>query len=156
MIASTSMVTKNKFTLDDDDLLRSLVDEHGKDWNLVAEHMKTKNARQCKDRYEKYLAPHLNLSPFTIEEDIQLLTLYKKFGCRWIKISELMPGRSDVAIKARFRLLKRHGKTIQNLKKEKNQSLKNKEPKCEPGNTFYEQLENIFGTCDDDFVGLLC
>ncbi|EAX88095.1 Myb-like DNA-binding domain containing protein [Trichomonas vaginalis G3] len=127
MISPNRLVTKNKFSESDDIKLKNFVNEYGKDWNLISDKMFNKSARQCKDRYEKYLAPHLKSSPFTLDEDIQLLSLYKKLGCRWIKISEMMTGRSDVAIKARFKLLKRHGKNLQTLKKEKTQEKKNQE-----------------------------
>lgn len=150
MFGTTGLVTKNKFTEDDDSKLRQCVELYGKDWKKVAELMENKNARQCRDRYEKYLAPDLKSDPFTIEEDIQLLTLYKKMGCQWINISKLMKGRSDVAIKARFRLLKRHGKTIQNLKTEKQ---KMKVPV--ESNITHKAEDMLFNidTCAIDFEG---
>ncbi|KAI5508040.1 RNA polymerase II transcription regulator recruiting protein [Trichomonas vaginalis G3] len=146
--------TKNKFTESDDSELRNLVQEYGKDWKLIADKIKTKNARQCRDRYEKYLAPNLKSEPFTIDEDIQLLTLFKKLGCRWIKISQMMEGRSDVAIKARFRLLKRHGKTIQNLKSDKLKLNKDTTPPNNTKDIITLDFESEARTFDEDLLTL--
>lgn len=146
--------TKNKFTESDDSELRNLVQEYGKDWKLIADKIKTKNARQCRDRYEKYLAPNLKSEPFTIDEDIQLLTLFKKLGCRWIKISQMMEGRSDVAIKARFRLLKRHGKTIQNLKSDKLKLNKDTPPPNNTKDIITLDFESEARTFDEDLLTL--
>lgn len=86
------------------------------DWNQVAKKMGNRNARQCKDRWTKYLCPSVNMMKFSLQEDIDLLELYDKFGPKWILISKCFNNRSDVAIKSRYMVLKRRRMSLQYLK----------------------------------------
>lgn len=72
---------RSMFTYEEDNKLKCLVSYYGtKNWYLISELMPGRNARQCKDRWEKYLDPNINFQPFTQEEDRKLLYLHKIIG----------------------------------------------------------------------------
>lgn len=91
---------RHKFTPDEDEKLRSLVLKLGdNDWLTIANEMKPRTARQCRERYKNYLAPQLLNGPWTESENTLLEEKYKEFGPRWAKIAQFFPSRSDVNIK---------------------------------------------------------
>lgn len=99
---------KDKFTPAEDEKLRILVQMLGPaNWKKVSEFMGTRNPRQCRDRYKNYLAPYLNSSPWTKDDDAKLTDLVKSLGRKWSLIAKEFPGRTDINIKSRFALLKR-------------------------------------------------
>lgn len=111
---------KNKFSSDEDNKLRSLVNQYGEsNWLMISKYIPGRNARQCKDRWEKFLSPYVNTKPFSIDEDIEILTLYQKIGSKWTAISKQLKGRSDTSVKSRCQLLIRHKETVESLTKNK-------------------------------------
>jgi hypothetical protein len=94
------------FSLGEDQLLIALVNRYGPNrWMEVSKEMRTRTARQCRDRWRRYLDPHLKCSEWTYEDDEKLKELYSVFGSQWKKIGELMGNRSDLSIKNRFFVL---------------------------------------------------
>jgi hypothetical protein len=106
-----------KFTPAEDDLLRSIIRVHSTaNWNLIAEHVGGKSARQCKERWVNYLMPELNLFPWFPDDDALLLQKYCELGSKWAKIAKFFPNRTDGMVKNRFHLLERKArKQIQAL-----------------------------------------
>ncbi|EAX94607.1 Myb-like DNA-binding domain containing protein [Trichomonas vaginalis G3] len=101
-------IPKIKFTHEDDERLTTIVERLGtENWDLVSQEMKTKNARQCRERWINYLSPELRNDPWTDEEDKMLDELYQEFGSRWHKIAEFFPTRSGNCIRNRFKLRQR-------------------------------------------------
>lgn len=108
---------KDLFTPEEDKKLISIIYYlKSFDWNLISQMMGNRNARQCKDRWFKYLSPNVNNTPFTLQEDILLLEKYNELGAKWVLISKFFNNRSDTRIKSRFMQLKRHNLTIDVLK----------------------------------------
>lgn len=109
----------NMFTDIEDRRLHTLVAQYGnKNWKKIAKMMPGRNPRQCKDRWEKYLSPEVNLGPYTKDEDLFILQQYEQLGPKWMKIGKMMKGRSDIGVKSRYNLLKRHNITIESLMNE--------------------------------------
>lgn len=99
---------RTKFTKHEDKVLQESVKELGdNNWAEISERLPGRNPRQCKDRWEKYLSPNVNISPFSAEEDIQLLRLRETMGPKWILISKQFNNRSDNSLKSRYKLLMR-------------------------------------------------
>ena len=97
---------RQAFSPAEDDLLRKLVEKHGENnWAEVAEHMPHRNSRQCRDRWRGYLRPTLVNSQWLPEEDQILLKKYEEFGPKWSVIGHYIPGRSEINIKNRWKLL---------------------------------------------------
>ncbi|EAY17168.1 Myb-like DNA-binding domain containing protein [Trichomonas vaginalis G3] len=148
MFASSESLSKNKFSYADDRRLKKWVKILENNWKEIAEKMHNKNARQCKDRWEKYLSPNVKSEPFSIDEDIAILNNYQVIGPKWIEMSKLIPGRSDVSLKSRYKLLQRHGKTLEMLLKVKSNMIKiENEEKLETQDALL-QLDELFNTSD--------
>lgn len=106
-------IQKNIFSIQEDTLLISLVDQMGdKNWLGISKKMKEmnydRNSRQCRDRYMHYLDPKMhndvNWSP---EEDDLLLLTVEKYGNKWKYMESLFAGRSEVSLRNRYRKLQR-------------------------------------------------
>ena len=96
------------FTPDEDLVLISLVPEYGTHrWAEVAEFFPNRTARQCRNRYNNYLDPERDLSPWTRDDDEKLKKLVYKFGPDWKAIAQLFPGRSYANVYNRFRVIHR-------------------------------------------------
>lgn len=111
---------RNKFTKEEDDKLRGIIQgfmsERKKvNWDTIASIMKTKNTRQCKDRWFYYLSDQIDRTPFTPYENYLLLWSINNIGKKWTQISTLFPGRTDVIIKLQYRKLLRRNATLDNV-----------------------------------------
>jgi len=106
---SLKKVKKGKWTADEDDLLRELIEKHGdKNWHTIAKGFNgTRTVKHCRERWVKHISPELKSSePWTVEEDALLLRLRAKLGYNgWAEIARSLPGRTDNAVKRRFRSL---------------------------------------------------
>ena len=106
---STQSIIKNKFTAEEDKLLIELASKSKvHNWNDIAEQLGTRNARQCRERWNNYLNPTLRNDPWTEEEDRLLLEKHRELGTHWNKISKSFKNRSDNSIRNRWQLLMRH------------------------------------------------
>ena len=75
-ILSPRSLPKQKFTEEDDKKLKELVQQFGtKSWAEIAAAMGNRNQRQCKERWEYYLDPTINNSPWTKEEEQRISTI---------------------------------------------------------------------------------
>jgi hypothetical protein len=100
-----------KFSPEDDARLRSVIRLYGvSNWNLVADHIPGKTARQCRERWMYYLSPELNTCPWTPAEDALLIEKYTIFGSRWVQIAKFFTNRTDAMVKNRFLMLQRRKK----------------------------------------------
>jgi hypothetical protein len=123
---------KMKFTNSEDAKLIALVGNNRENvnWELVATALGNRTARQCKDRYHAYLAPGLNKSEWSEEEDDLLLELVSKYGQKWKTLAPSFQGRPEVSLKNRYRLLQRRINKKEKLAKTK-QLRESIKPKAE-------------------------
>ena len=99
---------KNKFTIEEDEKLKSLVKKYGENkWDEISNEMPGRNLRQCKDRWMYYLSPNVNTAPWSNEEEQKLIQLVKEIGPYWVKIAALFDRRTDTQIKNKWNVLKR-------------------------------------------------
>lgn len=104
---------KSLFTYKEDKLLLKLVSTYGdKDWQAISLLMKknnfNRNVRQCKDRYFHYLDPKISTnSEWTKEQDELLLKKVEELGNKWKSMEKLFPGRTEIALRNRYKLLLR-------------------------------------------------
>ncbi|EAW86914.1 hCG18392, isoform CRA_d [Homo sapiens] len=84
-----------KWTRDEDDKLKKLVEQHGTDdWTLIASHLQNRSDFQCQHRWQKVLNPELIKGPWTKEEDQRVIELVQKYGPkRWSLIAKHLKGR---------------------------------------------------------------
>ncbi|XP_036292934.1 myb-related protein A isoform X6 [Pipistrellus kuhlii] len=84
-----------KWTRDEDDKLKKLVEQHGTDdWTLISSHLQNRSDFQCQHRWQKVLNPELIKGPWTKEEDQRVIELVQKYGPkRWSLIAKHLKGR---------------------------------------------------------------
>jgi hypothetical protein len=94
---------RNKFTAEEDERLRSLVDQIGpKNWDNIAHNMPNRTPRQCRDRYNNHLigqTPHI---PWAPEEDAIVIESHRSLGPKWVEIAKLLHGRLGIHVKNRW------------------------------------------------------
>jgi hypothetical protein len=94
---------RRRFTPAEDGALKRLVSVYGLDnWGIIASFMPERNARQCRERYESYLAPNVYNAPWTDEEDGLLRRMVGEVGLRWVKLVSHFPGRNTNSLKNRW------------------------------------------------------
>ncbi|CAK8691352.1 transcriptional activator Myb-like [Clavelina lepadiformis] len=88
-------VNKTRWTSDEDDKLKQLVDKHGMDdFQKIASFFEDRSDVQCLQRWQKVLSPELVKGPWTKEEDEMVVDLVKKYGPKkWSLISKHLKGR---------------------------------------------------------------
>lgn len=105
---------KRKFTQEEDEKLRELVQDHGqKQWDVIARNFTDRTARQCRDRWKHYLSPSVTpKKDWTITEDRLLLQCTQKYGAQWAALVKFFPGRTDINLKNRWNKLQRKSKKL--------------------------------------------
>ncbi|GMH78427.1 hypothetical protein TL16_g07798 [Triparma laevis f. inornata] len=71
-------------------------------WSLVADELRSRSGKQCRERYHNHLDPTVKKGSWTKEEDELILSLQKEYGNAWAKITSFLPGRTDNAVKNRY------------------------------------------------------
>jgi hypothetical protein len=100
---SARLFPRRKFTLDEDNKLRALVDSFGTEsWQNIARFVPQRTARQCRDRYNNYLVDSLMTDPWTPEEDALVIQQYHRIGAKWVEIGKMLKGRSGNNVKNRW------------------------------------------------------
>jgi hypothetical protein len=102
---------KKKFSPREDELLAEAVEALGTaDWRAISKAVKSRNARQCRERWTNYLDPRVAVrEPWTDADDVLLLEKFEELGPKWIALTEYFPGRSTNTVKNRWITLS-HGK----------------------------------------------
>lgn len=96
-------ISRHKFSIDEDNLLRRLVEEHGTtNWRFIADNMPGRSARQCRDRWKNYLMPGIKNTPWTPDEDQLLEEKFAVLGPQWSRIAKFFPNRTDINVKNRW------------------------------------------------------
>jgi hypothetical protein len=99
---------KVKFSSADDDRLREIVGEIGTgQWNVVADRMPPRTARQCKERWNNYINPAINNIEWTQTEDQLLEQKQAELGANWRSIAKFFATRSKNNVKNRWLRLQR-------------------------------------------------
>ena len=101
---------KGSWTRHEDEVIIDFVQRYGsKNWTKLATLLPGRIGKQCRERWRNHLDPGNNHNPWTPEEDAKLVELHAQYGNQWVKIAQLLPGRSDNTIKNRWNsTLKKH------------------------------------------------
>jgi hypothetical protein len=106
--------SRHKFLKAEDDLLINLVEKFGeKNWTTVAQYMKRRSARQCRERYKNYLSPSVNNRAWSEAEDELLTNKVAEIGPKWSHIAAFFEARSDVNVKNRWSALLQRNARLQ-------------------------------------------
>lgn len=98
-------LVKGHWRPDEDDLLKELVAEGRKNWGQVATRIPGRTSKQCRERWYNHLDPSIVRGEYTPEEDRMILEAQAKLGNRWSAIAAMLPGRTEDAVKIRWKSL---------------------------------------------------
>ncbi|XP_016509600.2 transcription factor MYB2-like [Nicotiana tabacum] len=106
---------KGGWTLDEDSKLIHYISLLGQGrWDSLAHFAGLKRTgKSCRLRWMNYLRPNLRRGKLTPQEQLLILLLHFRFGNRWAKIAEQLPGRTDNEVKNYWRTkVQKHAKQL--------------------------------------------
>ena len=105
------------WTQQEDKAVFTMVQEKGiRKWSEIARMLnaqelnpacKERTGKQCRSRWLNHLDPSINKSPWTPDEEKQLIWLQTQLGNKWSEISRRMKGRTDNDVKNHYNSLLR-------------------------------------------------
>jgi len=99
-------IKKGKWSKEEDQKIKNLVEEYGYDWSKISNIVKTRTSKQIRSRYIFYLDSKLNNTEFSQEEDEMVQKLFPIFKTNWVKYINYLPNRSAKIIQNRYRSYK--------------------------------------------------
>ncbi|XP_025085678.1 myb-related protein A-like isoform X2 [Pomacea canaliculata] len=113
-VKGKKVVNRGKWTKDEDEKLRKIVEAKGlHDWKVVSSFFQDRTDIQCQHRWHKVLNPDLIKGPWTKEEDNKVIHLVQEYGPkRWTLISKHLKGRTGKQCRERW-----HNHLNPNIKK---------------------------------------
>ncbi|KAL8160340.1 hypothetical protein V2J09_001877 [Rumex salicifolius] len=106
---------RGPWTVDEDLALINYIAVHGDGrWNSLARCAGLKRTgKSCRLRWLNYLRPDVRRGNITLEEQLLILELHSRWGNRWSKIAQFLPGRTDNEIKNYWRTrVQKHAKQL--------------------------------------------
>ncbi|EOA13778.1 hypothetical protein CARUB_v10026871mg [Capsella rubella] len=106
---------RGPWTVEEDLELINYIATHGEGrWNSLARCAGLKRTgKSCRLRWLNYLRPDVRRGNITLEEQLLILELHSRWGNRWSKIAQYLPGRTDNEIKNYWRTrVQKHAKQL--------------------------------------------
>ncbi|PKA54690.1 Transcription factor MYB21 [Apostasia shenzhenica] len=107
---------RGPWTVEEDLVLMNYINSHGEGrWNSLARCAGLRRTgKSCRLRWLNYLRPDVRRGNITPEEQLLILELHSRWGNRWSKIAQHLPGRTDNEIKNYWRTrVQKHAKQLQ-------------------------------------------
>ncbi|XP_020573454.1 myb-related protein 340-like [Phalaenopsis equestris] len=110
---------RGPWTVEEDLILTNYISKHGEGrWNYLAKCAGLKRTgKSCRLRWLNYLRPDVRRGNITAEEQLLILELHSRWGNRWSKIAQHLPGRTDNEIKNYWRTrLQKHANVLEGMR----------------------------------------
>ncbi|KAF3322647.1 transcription factor MYB108-like protein [Carex littledalei] len=110
-----SDLRRGPWTVEEDLILMNYITANGEGrWNSLARCAGLKRTgKSCRLRWLNYLRPDLRRGNITPQEQLLILELHSRWGNRWSKIAQHLPGRTDNEIKNYWRTrVQKHAKQL--------------------------------------------
>ncbi|CAA0824109.1 myb domain protein 112 [Striga hermonthica] len=115
LVVSSDQLRRGPWTVEEDFTLINYISLHGEGrWNSLARSSGLKRTgKSCRLRWLNYLRPDVRRGNITLEEQLMILELHSRWGNRWSKIAQHLPGRTDNEIKNYWRTrVQKHAKQL--------------------------------------------
>ncbi|GMH19780.1 hypothetical protein Nepgr_021621 [Nepenthes gracilis] len=109
------LIRRGPWTVEEDLTLCNYVAIHGEGrWNSLSRCAGLKRTgKSCRLRWLNYLRPDVRRGNITLQEQLVILQLHSRWGNRWSKIAQFLPGRTDNEIKNYWRTrVQKHAKQL--------------------------------------------
>ncbi|KAL0699382.1 hypothetical protein Bca4012_055504 [Brassica carinata] len=106
---------RGPWTAEEDFKLANYIAIHGEGrWNSLSRCAGLqRTGKSCRLRWLNYLRPDVRRGNITLEEQLLILELHSRWGNRWSKIAQYLPGRTDNEIKNYWRTrVQKHAKQL--------------------------------------------
>ncbi|KAG5573961.1 hypothetical protein H5410_063727 [Solanum commersonii] len=106
---------RGPWSVEEDFVLMNYISHHGEGrWNSLSRCAGLKRTgKSCRLRWLNYLRPDVRHGNITLEEQLLILQLHSRWGNRWSKIAQHLPGRTDNEIKNYWRTrVQKHAKQL--------------------------------------------
>ena len=95
--------SRTNWSSQEDNILKKLASNSEKyNWSKFSFILKTKSAKQCRERWKNYLDPNIDLSPLNTNEQKLIIKLQKEIGNKWSKMRKFLKNRTENQIKNFF------------------------------------------------------
>ncbi|KAF0916919.1 hypothetical protein E2562_015093 [Oryza meyeriana var. granulata] len=114
-VAEEEDLRRGPWTVEEDVVLTGYVAAQGEGrWNELARAAGLRRTgKSCRLRWLNYLRPDVRRGDFTPQEQLLILELHFRWGNRWSKIAQHLPGRTDNEIKNYWRTrVQKHAKQL--------------------------------------------
>lgn len=97
---------RGPWSSEEDKLLKELLlNTSSRNWTEIASKVAGRSSKQCRERWFHNLDPKIKKETWTIDEDQVLISTHKEVGNKWAKIASRLPGRTENAVKTRFKAI---------------------------------------------------
>eukprot|EP00828_Plagiopyla_frontata_P048856 TRINITY_DN9527_c0_g1_i1.p2 TRINITY_DN9527_c0_g1~~TRINITY_DN9527_c0_g1_i1.p2 ORF type:complete len:221 (-),score=35.67 TRINITY_DN9527_c0_g1_i1:38-700(-) len=165
-------VCSHPWSIEEDSIISSHIETFGEQlWVKCAQQLTQRTGKQVRERWREVLRPGIDKESWTVQQDKQILNMWKQIGTKWKQMSntEILWGKTENQIKNRFNaFIKKYlideeddpqknvnasnQKENQNIKQEVDRGINKHQLKREDPNDKYPSLLiNIFNAPAESF-----